>query len=89
MWTQNNKSALQSRLRWAGHIERSEESILLSRIYRGHPGRKKRVVRPRKKWIEDVIEDLGEMGVRMWRRKAQDRETWARIVKQALDRNGP
>ncbi|PSN50167.1 hypothetical protein C0J52_11973 [Blattella germanica] len=48
-----------SRLRWAGHIERSEEITLLSRIYRGHPGGKRCVGRPRKKWIEDVIEDLG------------------------------
>ena len=61
-----------SRLRWAGHIERSEENSLLSRIYRGHPGGKRCVGRPRKKWIEDVIEDLEEMGIRMWRRKAQD-----------------
>ncbi|PSN54011.1 hypothetical protein C0J52_10163, partial [Blattella germanica] len=66
----------------------SEENSLLSRIYRGHPGRKRCVGRSRKKWIEDVIEDLEEMGVRIWRRKAQDRETWARIVKQALDLNG-
>ncbi|PSN39939.1 hypothetical protein C0J52_23292 [Blattella germanica] len=58
-------------------------------LRKGHPGGKRCVGRPRKKWIEDVIEDLEEMGVRMWRRKAQDRETWARIVKQVLDLNGP
>ncbi|PSN32197.1 hypothetical protein C0J52_26459 [Blattella germanica] len=56
------------------HIERSEESTSLSRIYRGHSGGKRCVGRPRKKWIEDVIEDLGEMGIRMCRRKSQDRE---------------
>ena len=43
-----------SRLRWAGHTERSEENSLLSRIYRGHPGGKRCVGRPRKKCIEDV-----------------------------------
>ena len=64
-----------SRLRWAGHIERSEESTLLSRIYRDHPGGKRCVERPRKKWINDVIEDLEEMGVRMWKRIVQIRET--------------
>ena len=78
-----------SRLRWAGQIERSEESSLLSRIYRGHPGGKRCVGRPRKKWMEDVIEDLGAMGVRMWRRKAQDMETWARNEQLALDLNRP
>ena len=78
-----------SRLRWLGHIERSEDRSLIKRIYRGKPGGKRSVGRPRKKWMEDVEEDIKVMGIRCWRRRAQDREEWIPIVRQALALEGP
>ena len=30
--------------------------------------------KPRKIWLRDVTEDLNEMRIRTWRRKAQDRK---------------
>jgi hypothetical protein len=32
--------------------------------------------RPKVRWLEDVQEDLREMGIEGWRRKAQDRDQW-------------
>ena len=72
-----------------GHIERREDSSLIKRIYRGKPGGKRCVGRPRKKWIEDVEEDIKMMGIRCWRRRAQYREEWIPVVRQALALEGP
>ncbi|PSN48612.1 hypothetical protein C0J52_18662, partial [Blattella germanica] len=58
-----------ARLRWLGHIERSDESSLLSKLYKGHPDGRRCIGRPRKRWLED-IEDIREMGIRTWRRRA-------------------
>lgn len=73
-----------ARLRWLGHIERSDERSLLSKLYKGHPGGRRCIGRPRKRWLEDIEEDIREMGIRTWRRRAQDRGEWATIVRQAL-----
>jgi hypothetical protein len=32
--------------------------------------------RPKVRWLDDVHEDLQEMGIEGWGRKAQDRDQW-------------
>jgi hypothetical protein len=39
--------------------------------------------RPKVRWLDDVQEDLGEMGIEGWRRKAQDRDQWRRTAQEA------
>ena len=63
--------------------------MLIKRIYRGKPGGKRCVGRPRKKWMEDVQEDIKKLGTRCLRRRAQDREEWIPVVRQALALEGP
>ena len=41
------------------------------------------------KWMEDVEDDIKMMGIRCWRRRAQDREEWIPDVRQALALEGP
>ena len=73
-----------SRLRWLGHVERSIESSVLHKIYKGKPGGRRCIGRPRKTWLTDVEEDLKDLGIRTWRRRVQDRNEWASLARQAL-----
>ena len=41
------------------------------------------------KRMEDVEEDIKKLGIRCWRRRAQDREEWIPVVRQALVTEGP
>lgn len=34
------------------------------------------------RWLDDVEQDLREIGVRIWRTKAVDRNEWPRILEE-------
>ena len=70
-----------SRLKWLGHVERREKSSLLHKIYKGKPGGRRCTGRPRKTWLSDVEEDIRDLGIRTWRRRAQDRNEWALLAR--------
>jgi hypothetical protein len=37
--------------------------------------------RPRKRWIEDIEDNIQIMGIRGWRKLCKEREEWKRITK--------
>lgn len=76
------------RLAWLGHLERLDENRTVKRLFRNRPEGRRKVGRPRKRWVEDVEEDLRKMGVRHWRRKALDRESWRKIAKEVKALHG-
>jgi hypothetical protein len=39
--------------------------------------------RPKKRWIEDVEEDIQRMGIRGWRKLCKERTEWERITEKA------
>jgi plasmid maintenance system killer protein len=42
-----------------------------------------KVCRLRLRWLDDVENDLRVMKIKRWRKKAQNREDWASVIKEA------
>jgi hypothetical protein len=76
------------RLRWLGHLFRLQELDPCRKLTLHKPEGTGRVGKPRARWLESVETDLKKMDVKNWRRKAQDREQWRTILKEAKVHQG-
>jgi hypothetical protein len=65
-----------------------EENRMVKRVFEGQPGGRRKIGRPRKRWLDDIEEDLRLMKMKKWRNKATEREIWAKIVWEAKDLHG-
>jgi hypothetical protein len=70
-------------LEWLGRVVRMNGTRSLKKILEGKLEGRRRRGRPRLRWINDVEDDLRELGVKRWRTKALEREEWASIMKKA------
>jgi hypothetical protein len=59
--------------------DRAVKKILL-----GKPDGRRKTGRPKLRWSDCIESDLKSMDVKRWRNKAEDRSTWAIILKEAL-----
>src|SRR5678815_731318 len=78
-----NERINESTLRWFVHVERMNDSRLVKRMYSGECARNRPAGRPKKKWIESVMECLQERNVSLSqaRRKVHDRREWRGFVR--------
>jgi hypothetical protein len=76
------------RIRWIGHVERMEDSRMHKRVMREKIYTRRKSGRPKVRWLDDIQEDLREMGIEVCRRKAQDRDQWRRIAQEAKAHEG-
>jgi hypothetical protein len=56
------------RIAWLGHVMRMDEKRTHKRVLEWKPVGRRIRGRPRKRWIEDVEEDIERMGIIGWRK---------------------
>jgi hypothetical protein len=71
------------RLRWLGQLFRMQQLDPCRELTLHKSEGTRRVGKPRARWLGSDETDLREMGVKNWRRKAQDREQWRTILEEA------
>jgi len=72
---------------WAGHIIRMEEERIKKKVLNGNVYTTRPVGRPRNRWADVVQRDaLQLLGIRGWRRRAENRDEWRRLMREAKAR---
>jgi hypothetical protein len=80
---QNIIGFIKQRLNWLGHVERMAGDNIVQRIKRWKPMAKRLIGRPKTRWEDDVLKDIKNMNVRNWKKVAQNRDSWKKVVEQA------
>jgi hypothetical protein len=75
------------RMRWAGHVARMGEKRNAYRLLVGKLEGKRLLGRPRRKWVDYITMDLGEVGWGDvdWIGLAKDRNRWRALVNSVLN----
>jgi hypothetical protein len=76
-----------TRMRWAGHVARIGATRNAYRILVGKPEEKRPLERSRRRWVDNIKMDLGEIrwdGVD-WAELAQDRDQWRALVNRVMN----
>jgi hypothetical protein len=68
------------RIPWLGHMMRMDGIRIPRRILEWKPMGRKIRRRPRKRWIEDIEEDIQTMGIRWWGKLRKERTEWKKIT---------
>ena len=71
------------RLNWLGHVERMAEDNTVQKIKRCKPMSKRPIGRPKTRWEGDVLEDIKSINIGNWKKVAQNRDSWKKVVEQA------
>jgi len=76
-------------LGWAGHIKRMEEERIPKKVLNGNLYTTRPLGRPRNRWADVVQRDaLQLLGIGGWRRRAENRDEWRRLMREAKVRKG-
>jgi len=59
------------------------ENNIVQKIKRWKPLSKRPIGRPKTRWEDDVLEDIKSINVRIWKKVAQNRDSWKTVVEQA------
>jgi hypothetical protein len=75
------------RMRWAGHVARMGEKRNAYRLLVGKPEGERPLGRPRRRLVDNIRMDLGEVGWSDvdWIGLAQDRNRWSALVNSVLN----
>ena len=75
------------RMRWVGHVARTEEGRGVHKVLVGKPEGKRPLGRPRRRGEDNIKMDLQEVGrvCGDWMELAQDREGWRALVSTVMN----
>jgi hypothetical protein len=75
------------RMRWVGHVARMGEKRTSYRLLVGKPDGMKPLGRPRRRWVDNIRLDLGEVGWGDvdWIGLAKERNRWRALVNSVLN----
>jgi hypothetical protein len=76
---------------WAGNVARRGEKRNSYRLFLGKPEGKRPLGRPRRRWVDNIRMDLGEVGWDdvNWIGLAKDRNRWRALVNSVLNLQVP
>jgi len=79
------------RMRWAGHVACTGEERGAYRVLMGKLEGKRPLGRPRRRWVDNIRNDLQEVGCGYmnWIGLAQDRDGWRRLVSVVMNLRVP
>jgi hypothetical protein len=79
------------RMKWALHVARMGEKRNAYRLLVGKPEGKRSLGRSRRRWVDNIMMDLGEVGWGDvdWIGLAQDRNRWRALVNSVLNLRVP
>ena len=79
------------RMRWTGHVGRMGEERRVYRVLVGKPEGRRPLGRPRRRWADNIIMDLQEVGCGYmdWIGLAQDRDRWRTVVSAVMNLRVP
>jgi hypothetical protein len=74
-------------MRWEGHVTRMGEKRNAHRLLVGKPEGKRPLGRPRRRWVDNIRMDFGEVGWGEvdWIGLVQDRNRWRAVVNSVLN----
>jgi len=70
-------------LNWLGHVERMAEDNIVQKIKKWKLVSKRPIGRPKTRWDDDVLEDKKSINIPNWKKVAQNRDSWKKLVEQA------
>jgi len=78
-------------MRWAWYVARKVEERGVYRVLVGVTGGKEPLGRPRRRWVDNIMMDLQEVGCGYmeWIELAQDRDRWRRFVSAVMNLRVP
>jgi hypothetical protein len=79
------------RIKWAGHVARIREKRNAYRLLVGKPEGKRPLGRPRRRWVDNIGMDIGEVGWGDvdWIGLGKDRNGWRALVNSVLNLRVP
>jgi len=73
---------------WLGYVMRMEGKRVTNKVLEWKPTGKRNRGRPRKRWIEDIKEDIQIMEIREWRKLCKEKAEWKKITEKAKTHSG-